>query len=61
MVKPVPVTDMPVSGDWTVNVLGEMEVIVSPPAPATVTVAAGEVPPPGGGLVTVTASVPAVA
>lgn len=58
-VKPVPMTVIVVSGDPTTIEFGLTDVMtgVAVPVP-TVRLATGEVPPPGAGLVTVTASVP---
>lgn len=53
--KLAPDTTMGVSGAPTINVLGETEVMTGCGTPIE-RVATGEIPPPGAGLVTVTAS-----
>jgi len=58
-VKPVPRTVIVVSGDPAVIEFGLTDVMIGVGVPdPMVRLAVGEVPPPGGGLVTVTASIP---
>jgi len=58
VVKPVPRTLMDVVGEPTTRVLGEIDVMTGVGGGTMMlSVAEGEVPPPGAGLVTVTGSV----